>query len=110
VPVVVRGFGPGDLVAGIFGFAQQRNGYMFQSRTLLPEGSDGFMKRLVNLFGNHFKEKVLWQTKTKTLARRSFCGPAQKRLFFAAHKNWIEEQSGVRGATRQGADAIETGR
>src|SRR5436309_5889203 len=53
--VAMRGFGPGDLVSRILGFLHERDGYRFESRSLLSEDSDPFLERARDIRGKHLR-------------------------------------------------------
>src|SRR5215469_728838 len=92
--VIMRGFCPSNLVAGILGFLQQRDGYLFDDRALLPQDANCFVKCVVNCLGNYFKKKSLRQTETKWATRKGFGksrGALQGWLSFPTDENGIEQ-------------------
>src|SRR6266566_1800646 len=108
--MVMRGFGPGDLVSRIFGFLHERDGYRFESSSLLAEESDAFLERARNLPGKLLKKKRFRETETESVAGGRFGRLAQRELFFRAHENRIEQSGSISRATRQRANTIEPGR
>lgn len=109
--VVVGGFGPGDLISGVFCFFEERQGDFFDSDFWRAEGTKRFCEEEPNIFRDYVEEKILGN------AQREFeglCGKfargAQTRFAFYAREDRIEEKSGVVNGASERANAIELGR
>lgn len=110
VLVVVGGLGPGDLVAGVLGFVQQRNGDFAESRAEFAKDTQGLLECRLNFHRKNLQEKILRHTQAKRKTVGRFYGVVETRLLIAANEDRVKEQGGVGSGTRERADAIEAGR
>ena len=59
VLVIVRGFGPGNLIARILGFRQQREEDFFQARATLLQSAESCLESAFHLRAQHIQKKFL---------------------------------------------------
>ena len=70
--MIVSGFGPGNLIASVFGFCfRSGSEHLLQLPTLLFQDAKRFFEYESNSVGNHIEEKFLWNAQREF---ERFCG------------------------------------
>src|ERR1700722_13177677 len=63
--MVVRGFGPGDLIAGVFGLVEEGKRDFLQPDALFFQDSYGFVENGLHIRGNNIEEELLGNTESE---------------------------------------------
>jgi hypothetical protein len=109
--MVMSGFGPGDLVSGVFGFVEQRDGNVDQMRAELAQIAERVIEDEPDIFRDDIEEEFARDAKTEFAGfGRAARAETQGRFVSATNEDGIEEESGVGDGARQRANAIKAGR
>jgi len=108
VLVVMRGFGPGDLVAGVLGFVDERDGDFLEFGALLFEDAERRFENEIDVLRDHVQEKFLGNAEGELARfRRRFFEGAGAGFTFDAGEDGFEEKSGVQDGASERTGAIE---
>ena len=78
--VMVSGFGPGDLIAGVFGFVQQGDREFLKTGALRFENADGLVEDYADIRRKHLEEEIFWNAESKFAGLgKGFCQRAGSR-------------------------------
>lgn len=106
--VIVSCLRPGDLIPGVFGFGQLRDGHFLEASAKLLHHAKGRLKSKLDIRIQHIEEKLFGNTQSRpALARGRKSAGNERTLFFPFHRDCVEKKSGVLHCARQRADNIE---
>lgn len=106
--VIMSSFGPGDLIAGFFSFAQQGNREFLQAGTLLLENADGLVENYADIPRKNIEEELFWNAESEFRGLgKGFCQSAGSRGAFDEREKRFEKKSSVAHCASQRADTIQ---